>query len=234
MNELTITEYKDIRVLTTKQLAEEYGTEERRISENFNANKTRYIEGKHFIKLEGSELKAFLQSLNSVVQNSNKIRTLYLWTEKGALLHAKSLNTDKAWEVYEYLVDNYFQKPQRQLTDREIMRMQLEMYDEHEERISKLETTMNLDYGQQQELKKVVNSTVVKALGGKNSNAYKEISKKVFSECNRDVQDYFHVNSRNNIPRMKYYEAINYATKWEPCNNTKLAIQDCNNQLNIA
>ena len=28
--------------------------------------------------------------------------------KKGALLHAKSLNTDKAWEVYDYLVDFYF------------------------------------------------------------------------------------------------------------------------------
>ena len=35
-------------------------------------------------------------------------KSLYLWTEKGALLHAKSLNTDKAWEVYDYLVDFYF------------------------------------------------------------------------------------------------------------------------------
>ncbi|MDE5620138.1 MAG: hypothetical protein K2O29_09960 [Ruminococcus sp.] len=40
--------------------------------------------------------------------NSSKIRTLYLWTESGALLHAKSLNTDKAWVVYEFLVDTYF------------------------------------------------------------------------------------------------------------------------------
>lgn len=41
---------------------------------------------------------------------------IYLWTEKGALLHAKSLNTDKAWEVYDYLVDFYFrakEKPEK-------------------------------------------------------------------------------------------------------------------------
>lgn len=37
--------------------------------------------------------------------------------KKGALLHAKSLNTDKAWEVYEYLVDFYFRaKEQPQIT----------------------------------------------------------------------------------------------------------------------
>jgi len=33
---------------------------------------------------------------------------LHLWTEKGAWLHAKSLNTDKAWEAYETLVDDYY------------------------------------------------------------------------------------------------------------------------------
>ena len=53
-------------------------------------------------------------------------KSLYLWTEKGALLHAKSLNTDKAWEVYDYLVDFYFrvkeepkQPEHRELTYRE-------------------------------------------------------------------------------------------------------------------
>jgi len=39
-----------------------------------------------------------------------KAKILYLWTEKGAFLHAKSLNTDVAWEVYDQLVDSYFKK----------------------------------------------------------------------------------------------------------------------------
>lgn len=30
--------------------------------------------------------------------------------EKGIILHAKSLNTDKAWEVYDTLVETYFKK----------------------------------------------------------------------------------------------------------------------------
>jgi hypothetical protein len=38
---------------------------------------------------------------------------MMLWTEKGALLHAKSLNTDKAWDVYNELVDTYFRKQQQ-------------------------------------------------------------------------------------------------------------------------
>ena len=102
----TIIEQSGQRVLTTAQLAEAYGTTEKRISNNFNANRERYEEEKHFFLVKGEELKQFLAVTNFV--NANKVRQLYLWTEQGALLHAKSLNTDKAWEVYSYLIEHYF------------------------------------------------------------------------------------------------------------------------------
>lgn len=102
-----ITEYQGTRVLTTSQIATMYGTDSKTISYNFSYNKKKYIEGKHYIKLEGTELKTFKASRE--IPDCHKYSAhLYLWTEKGALLHAKSLNTDKAWEVYDYLVDFYF------------------------------------------------------------------------------------------------------------------------------
>lgn len=109
MNELTVTEYKDIRVLTTQQLAEAYGTDRKTISYNFNHNKDRYVEGKHYIQLEGAEKSDFINRLENHDSLKNA-KILYLWTEKGAFLHAKSLNTDIAWEVYDRLVDSYFKK----------------------------------------------------------------------------------------------------------------------------
>ena len=110
MNNLTVTEYKNIRVLTTQQIAEAYGTDKKVISYNFNHNKDRYIEGKHYLKLEGVEKTEFINRLENH-DGSKNAKTLYLWTEKGAFLHAKSLNTDRAWEVYDRLVDEYFKKP---------------------------------------------------------------------------------------------------------------------------
>ncbi len=53
VEDLKITEYKDIRVLTTQQIAEAYKTDSKVISNNFNRNKERYTEGKHYICLEG-------------------------------------------------------------------------------------------------------------------------------------------------------------------------------------
>ena len=107
MNNLQIIVHKNQRVLTTKNLANSYGTTPRRISENYTEHKERYIEGKHFYCLEGDVLKAFkMEYGNSVVANT--VNKLYIWTERGAFLHAKSLNTDKAWEVYDSLVEHYF------------------------------------------------------------------------------------------------------------------------------
>lgn len=117
------------------------------------------------------------------------------------------------------------------MTPEEMMRVQLGMIDGHEERISKLENTMNIDYGQQRVLEKEVAKVVIESLDGKDSNAYREVSKKVFSECNHDIKDYFHVNSRNNIPRLKFEEAIDYIRSWTPCSNTRMLIRDCNAQM---
>jgi prophage antirepressor-like protein len=99
---------------------------------------------------------------------------------------------------------------QNRLTPEEMMRIQLGMVDDHENRIEHLENTMTIDYGRQQELKKSVNKRVIEVLGGKKAPAYKEMSKKVFTECNRDIQDYFRVNSRNNIPVLQFDAAISY------------------------
>jgi uncharacterized protein YukE len=104
---LRVIEQNGQRVLTTQQLAEAYGTDMERIQVNFNRNKERYKEGKHFILLQGNELKQFKATYQ--IDNQLKFATkLYLWTEKGAWLHAKSLNTDEAWEAYERLVDEYY------------------------------------------------------------------------------------------------------------------------------
>nr|DAG65989.1 MAG TPA: hypothetical protein [Bacteriophage sp.] len=232
MNNLIVTEYKNIRVLTTQQIAEAYGTGAEVITKNFNRNKERYLEGKHFICLEGNELKEF--KTTGQFDLSSRINKLYLWTEKGAFLHAKSLNTDKAWEVYDRLVDEYFDKDSRKpMTIAEQIQLLALGNQNHEERIEKLENTMTIDYGQQKYISDLVSKVVIEVLGGKKSNAYDEIGKKVFAECNRDVKTYFDVNARNNIPKLRYQEAVEYIKEWTPCTNTKMMIRDCNAQMTM-
>lgn len=135
MNNLRVVEYRSIRVLTTRQLAEAYETDSRIISNNFNRNKDRYVEGKHFICLTGVDKKNFLNR-HQIDDGLKNAQTIYLWTEKGAFLHAKSLNTDKAWEVYDRLVDSYFQKKNidgTPVTYRDAIAQLLESLDREEE-----------------------------------------------------------------------------------------------------
>lgn len=122
---------------------------------------------------------------------------------------------------------------QKKLSPQEMMRIQLGMLDDVSDRVSKLENTMNIDYGQQKVLNGLVSARVIKILGGKNSNAYKEISRKVFAEINHDYKDYFNVNSRANTPRLKNEQAVEYIKNWMPSTNTMMLIKDCNAQINL-
>lgn len=108
-------EFKNQRIITTKVLAEEFGTKEDNIKANFNNNKTRFKEGKHYFQLKGDELRVFKGVVNDINDPSIKFASvLTLWTEKGAARHAKILDTDEAWDVYEEFEETYFRIKNRQ------------------------------------------------------------------------------------------------------------------------
>ena len=109
MHTPTVVEFSNERVLTTQQLAEVYETDVKNIQTNFNRNKDRFIEGKHYYILQGEELKNFKISLPTESRQPSKFAPqLILWTEKGADRHCKILDTDKAWEQFDNLEDTYF------------------------------------------------------------------------------------------------------------------------------
>lgn len=114
MNDLKVIELKGQRVLTTRQLAEAYETEIKVIQNNFQRNKDRYLVGKHYIYMDRDELREVKTTYPQFEGELKRTSRAHFWTEKGALLHAKSLNTDKAWEVYDYLVDFYFRAKEKQ------------------------------------------------------------------------------------------------------------------------
>lgn len=222
---ISVKEYRGKRVVTFKDIDTVHERPEGTARKRFADNRDRFIEDKDFFKISPSEFRTTIGDMDSRQQND-----ITLISESGYLMLVKSFTDDLAWTVQRQLVDSYF-RANKPMTPEEMMRIQLGMIDGHEERISKLENTMNIDYGQQRVLEKEVAKVVIDSLGGKDSNAYREISKKVFSECNRDVKDYFRVNSRNNIPRLRFDDAVDYIRNWMPCSNTRMAIKECNAQM---
>ncbi|HAX5537668.1 TPA: ORF6N domain-containing protein, partial [Escherichia coli O157] len=53
---LVVVTYSNIPVITTELLATLYKTEQKHIWQNFKRNECRFIAGKHFFKVSGSEL----------------------------------------------------------------------------------------------------------------------------------------------------------------------------------
>lgn len=107
MQNLHVIEHDTRRVLTTNQLAESFDTNSKIITRNFQRNQDRYVAGTHYYVLAGDSLKAFKASRQKD-DTLKYVSVLYLWTEQGAWMHAKSLNTDRAWDAYRMLIDTYY------------------------------------------------------------------------------------------------------------------------------
>lgn len=178
--------------------------------------------------------------LNTQIEYAGQRREVTIINESGlySLIFGSKLESAKrfkCWVTSEVLPairkTGSYQKP---MTIAEQIQLLALGNQNHEERIEKLENTMTIDYAQQEAIRDLVSSVVIAHLGGKESNAYKEIGKKVFAECNRDIKTYFTVNARNNIPKLRFEESMEYVRNWHPCTNTVMMIRDCNAQMSIS
>ncbi|MGM7685163.1 ORF6C domain-containing protein [Cytobacillus sp. Hm23] len=222
MNQTLTIEQNGQRLLTSEILAEQYGAKIKMLNNNFANNQQRFLEDKHFILLAGIELRNFKREYENlgIAPNLNK---LYLWTEKGAWLHAKSLNTDKAWEAYEMLVDDYYRVKHeaKMLSAREQLLASVRLTLENSEKVDQLDNKIKqleykvdeqvtLDSGQQRRVQKAVGAKVYEL------TIDKEDRKDLFRELHRDIKDRFGVASYRDLKRKELTSAIKYIEAWIP------------------
>ena len=230
-HDVTAKEYNGLRIVTFKDIDMVHERADGTARKRFNDNKKHFVEGVDFFKVKCSEVRPFFGQ--TPPNGFNPEADITLITESGYLMLVKSFTDDLAWEVQRQLVNTYF-KTVKPLSQVDMMRIQLGMIDDHEDRITNLENNMTIDYGQQRVLEDTVNKTVIDVLGGKGSCAYEEIGRKLFAECNRDLKHYFNVNARNNVPKKRFDEAVEYAKNWKPCTNTMMLICNYNAQQRLA
>lgn len=233
MNNLQIIEHEGIRVLTTQQLSEVYETSTENIKQNFKRNKERFNEGRDYYLLKGEQLKEFLQVTNSHLQNQSKIRSMYLWTERGANRHSKILDTDMAWKQFDVLEETYFKvrsmSPMQMLKLQNAALMEVDEKVEHiDSRVTNLENTTTVDSRKQYTLRKIASATAVRVLGGKDSQAYLELHHKVFCQLWRDYKDYFKIPSYRDTLKIDFEKAKEYLQGWRPDHNLQIEISSVN------
>lgn len=112
------------RLLTTEQLAQAFGITTNALLKSFRRHKDVFIEGKHYVFDEA--ILAFPNNDEAILASSKKggSRRKYLWTPTGAFAHAKFLNSPRAWEAYEGMIE-LAEKPQG--SHEEIAKLQLEI-----------------------------------------------------------------------------------------------------------
>lgn len=207
-NKIIPLEYRSQRVITTDILAYEFGASNKNIQDNFLNNKDRFIEGKHYFKLSGQALREFKDSLPDNIGEPLKYApSLILWTERGAARHAKILDTDSAWEIYEELEETYFrvkEDPYQGLS-KEIKAVFLldKRTQEIESKVDNLEANMPLFNVDCKELQALVKRIGTKALGGYKSHAYenRSVRTKVYSDIQHQLKREFGVERYEAIKR---------------------------------
>lgn len=228
MNQLKVIERKDQRVLTSAQLAEAFGTDLGKIRYNFNYNKERYEEGEHYFVLKGQDVKNFKTECEIHTQLKHA-HTIYLWTEKGVFMHAKSLSTDQAWNAYRDLLDDYFKKTDQlqrmnvpspipttiegilelAVLNMKDMRSQIDSVREENDRLKLIvDNSIYLDDHQKAKVQEAVKSRV----GHLMKKGYEAHFQSIFS----GLKVFFTVPKYDKILRKDFDEAIEYVNSWYP------------------
>lgn len=172
-------------------------------------------------------------------------RTLkcYLLTKKGCEMVANKLTGEKG-VIFTAKYVNRFEEMEKQIkipkTDREILLLSVKVQEETAQRVDKLEVkvnglenTLTIDHGQQLKLQSICKSRIISLLGGKDTPAYKELSKQLFSFIWRDFKQYFNISSYRDCLITDFENAVNYLKTWTSDNNMKLKIDLVNSQTRL-
>lgn len=194
--------------------------------------------------LDGSKLRSqdfFVPS--TYVNNQNKEQPCYLLTKKGCEMVANKLTGEKG-VIFTAKYVNRFEEMEKQIkipkTDREILLLSVKVQEETAQRVDKLEmkvngleNTLTIDHGQQLKLQSICKSRIISLLGGKDTPAYKELSKQLFSFIWRDFKQYFNISSYRDCLITDFENAVNYLKTWTSDNNMKLKIDLVNSQTRL-
>lgn len=214
MQQLQVVEHRDMRVLTTAQLAEAFSTNPKVITRNFQRNQERYTPDMHYIALSGEDLRVF----KTERQNDASLRyvsVLYLWTEKGAWLHAKSLNSEQAWTAYQMLIDSYYQVT-RALQNKGGDNLTLTFNDwkQVQNRLEVLELQMQeaitLHSGEQKRLRAAVSARVYEL-----ADEEKGARTALFRALYASIYERYDVESYRDLKQYQLQEALQFVDQWK-------------------
>ena len=171
------------------------------------------------------------------VENNNKIYKCYECTKLGCDMLANKITGEKGilfTARYVKKFNEMIEDPYKGIsTELRAILMLDKKQQEIEKRVTGIENKMTIDYELAENLRNAISTRAVYLLGGKHTEAYKKLSKKLFAEFYRDLKTSFKVNSYKNIAQKNYDNALKYIENWKPSEMLVYAIQGLNGQLSF-
>jgi len=99
--------------------------------------------------------------------------------------------------------------------------------------VKMLKDTMRINSREEGIIHNKAKAKVVKSLGGKKSNAYQTMSRKVFSRFWSEFKRYFIVSKYGDIPKKEFDNAIDWINSWTPDTTTRMEIRNADKQISI-
>lgn len=178
-------------------------------------------------------------------QNKQEYRMIYM-NRDGFTLLAMGFTGKKALQFkMAYInafneMENYIEQKQLPMTPEDIMIATLETQKELKKQISTvsndvegLKQEIDLSRLQKSKLSKLVRKNAMEAVGGKHSQAYEGFYKKAISEHWREIKNYFDVASYEEIPKLRFDEAMDLAAMWKPSMELAFEIKKSNSQTTL-
>ena len=100
--------------------------------------------------------------------------------------------------------------------------------------IFELKQEIDLTRKQKSLFSKLVRMNVMKAVGGKKSQAYDSLYRVAIAEHWRTIKNYFEVSSYEEIPKLRFDEALELAECWQPSAELAMEIKRANQVLMLA
>lgn len=170
--------------------------------------------------------------------NQNKDLPCFLLTKKGCELYATRMTGEKGAKFAMAYIERFNEMEQQLKNPVNSLELALQAALKHEQELKVIKSdvdylkgSMRIDSLQQQEIQQTANQSVVHALGGKESNAYREIKRKTYSAFWNEFKQYFKVPRYPDLPKVKHDEALRFIKLWRPSTSLQMEIDGCNNQL---
>jgi len=204
-----------------------------------------YTDPRHAVRKIHSRNKERLNKFSvgtKLTSTDGKRYKTIIYNEQGIYEIIRKSGQPKADEFYDWVYDllSKLRKGELQVDKPNNTKLLLKTALEHEEQIEGIRTdvnmlkdTMRIDGSQEHRLQKHGRSKVVKVLGGKDSPAYKKVSRSVFQMFWNEFKDHFVIPRYNELPKKEFENAILFIDAWQPKTSTRLKIDSINHQMTL-